>query len=178
MDDRRSEYTTPRSLSTTFGSKSRFRMRSDSRSKIRLVAEFGNQSWYTVTSELVYALLRPPFASITRSNSPGGRVDVPLNIMCSKKCEMPVIPGRSLRLPTRKNVYSATFGMSLSGQTTILRPFGSVLVVIWSAPGKVAAEASAELAAMASATAAAATPARPIQLRTMSMRGMRPPIQE
>ncbi len=25
---------------------------------------------------------------------------VPLNIMCSKKCEMPVIPGRSLAEPT------------------------------------------------------------------------------
>jgi hypothetical protein len=24
----------------------------------------------------------------------------PLNIMCSKKCEIPVIPGRSLREPT------------------------------------------------------------------------------
>ena len=52
-DERRSEYTTPRSLSTTFGSKSRLRMRSASRSKISSVALDGNQFWYTVTSELV-----------------------------------------------------------------------------------------------------------------------------
>ncbi len=72
---------------------------------------------------------------MTRSNSPGARVFVPLNIMCSKKCEMPVMPGRSLRLPTRYHVYIATFGMSLSGQTTTFMPFGSVRVTIWSAPG-------------------------------------------
>ncbi len=53
IDERRSEYTTPRSLSTFSASKSRLRMRSDSRSKIRPVTELGNQFWYTVTSELV-----------------------------------------------------------------------------------------------------------------------------
>ena len=42
---RRSEYTTPRSLSTTCGSKSRLRIRSDSRSKISSVALTGNQFW-------------------------------------------------------------------------------------------------------------------------------------
>ena len=50
---RRSEYTTPRSLVTFSGAKSRLRMRSDSRSKMSPVAELGNQFWYTVTSELV-----------------------------------------------------------------------------------------------------------------------------
>ncbi len=72
---------------------------------------------------------------MTRSNSPGARVFVPLNIMCSKKCEMPVMPGRSLRLPTRYHVYIATFGMSLSGHTTSFMPFGSVRVTIWSGAG-------------------------------------------
>ncbi len=56
---------------------------------------------------------------------------------------MPVMPGRSLRLPTRYHVYIATFGMSLSGQTTSFMPFGSVRVTIWSAPGTSGAAACA-----------------------------------
>ena len=59
-------------------------MRSASRSKTSSSELAGNQSWYIVTSELVDALLLPPLASMTRSNSPGLRVFVPLNIMCSK----------------------------------------------------------------------------------------------
>ena len=50
---------------------------------------------------VVYALFEPPFASITLSSSPGPYFLAPLNIMCSKKCEMPVVPGRSLRDPMR-----------------------------------------------------------------------------
>jgi len=78
-------------------------MRSASMSKIfsRFAEPEGNRSWYTVTFWLVYALLCPPNPSMTRSNSPGPYFLAPLNSMCSKKCEMPVVPGRSLREPIR-----------------------------------------------------------------------------
>ena len=76
-------------------------MRSASRSKIRGSVDDGNQSWYTVTSLLVYALFDPPAASIVLSNAPGPYFFAPLNIMCSKKCETPVVPTRSLRDPMR-----------------------------------------------------------------------------
>ncbi|MCK9988902.1 MAG: hypothetical protein AzoDbin1_05374, partial [Azoarcus sp.] len=35
----------------------------------------------------------------TRSKEPGPYFFAPLNIMCSKKCERPVVPGFSLREP-------------------------------------------------------------------------------
>src|ERR1035437_782279 len=98
-EDRRSEYTTPRSDSIIFGSNARARMRSASMSNICSSMELGNQSVYTVTSLLVYALLLPPPASMVRSNCLGPYFFAPLNIMCSKKCETPVAPGCSLREP-------------------------------------------------------------------------------
>jgi hypothetical protein len=41
----------------------------------------------------------------------------PLNIMCSNRCEMPVMPGRSLREPTRQVVMKARLGTVSSGST-------------------------------------------------------------
>ena len=52
----------------------------------------------------VYALERPPLDSSTRSNILGPYFLAPLNIMCSNRWLMPVMPGRSLRLPTWKKV--------------------------------------------------------------------------
>jgi hypothetical protein len=78
----------------------------------------------------VKALFAPPAASMVRSNSPGGYFFDPRNIMCSKKCESPVIPGRSFREPTRKNVYIARFGIEWSGQSTTRMPLASVSVEI------------------------------------------------
>jgi len=52
----------------------------------------------------VYAFEVPPAASRRRSNSFGPYFFDPLNIMCSKRCEIPVVPGRSLREPTRKKL--------------------------------------------------------------------------
>ena len=101
---RRSEYTTSRSLLMIAGSNARFSMRSASRSKTVSSAGAGNQSWYTVTSFDVYALLDPPASASTLSNSPLPYFLAPLNIMCSKKCEIPVIPSCSLREPTWNHV--------------------------------------------------------------------------
>src|SRR5262245_44754011 len=50
--------------------------------------------------------------------------------MCSKKCDNPVQPGRSLREPARKNVYSARFGIERSGHITTRMPFERVSVLI------------------------------------------------
>src|SRR5882757_8913125 len=133
--NRRSEETTPRSLSITAGTNARFATRSDSRSSTSSSALRGNQSWYTVTSSLVNALLAPPCASINRSNSPGWRRVVPLNIMCSKKCASPVMPGASLRLPARTQLFIATLGMLCTGQTMILSPLASVMARTSSRPG-------------------------------------------
>jgi len=49
-------------------------MRSDSKVENQARDPNWEPFWYTVTSELVYALFLPPLPSITRSNSPGGRV--------------------------------------------------------------------------------------------------------
>ena len=59
---------------------------------------------YAVTSVDVYAFEVPPAASSLRSNSFGPNLREPLNIMCSKRWLMPVIPGLSLREPTRKKL--------------------------------------------------------------------------
>ena len=53
----------------------------------------------------------PPFESIILSNILGPYFLAPLNIMCSKKWETPVAPGRSLREPILKKRYIATLGM-------------------------------------------------------------------
>ena len=57
-----------------------------------------------MTSVEVYALLVPPADSSRRSNSLGPYFFEPLNIMCSNRWLIPVIPGRSLREPTRKKL--------------------------------------------------------------------------
>jgi two-component system sensor histidine kinase TctE len=64
----------------------------------------------SVTSVEVYALLVPPADSRRRSNSLGPYFFEPLNIMCSKKCEIPVMPGRSLREPTRYHCQKVMVG--------------------------------------------------------------------
>jgi hypothetical protein len=96
--------TTWRSLASIFGVTCSERMRSLSKSMTVSNASAMKSSWYTVKSFEVYALLVPPLASSVRSNCPGPYFFAPLNIMCSKRWLMPVMPGRSLREPTLKNV--------------------------------------------------------------------------
>ena len=45
------------------------------------------------------------------------------------------MPGTSLRLPTRTQLYSAMLGMSRSVQTMTFMPLASVVDLTWSAPG-------------------------------------------
>ena len=49
-------------------------------------------------------------------------VGVPLNIMCSNKCAMPVIPGRSLALPTRATQPPEIDGASCRSTSSTLSP--------------------------------------------------------
>ena len=61
-------------------------------------------------SRSVKAFDWPPFDSMIRSYSLGATFFEPLNIMCSKKWEIPVIPGASLRDPTLNHCQKVTAG--------------------------------------------------------------------
>src|SRR5215831_13035905 len=76
-------------------------------------------------SRSVNAFEYPPFDSRIRSYSLGGTFFEPLNIMCSKKCESPVIPGCSLREPTRYHCQNATVGTLWSSCVSTTRPLSS-----------------------------------------------------
>ena len=98
---------------------------------------------------------------MSRSNSPGVRLLVPLNIMCSKKCARPVIPGTSLRLPARTQLYMAMLGISRSVQMMTFMPLASVVECTCSMPGT--RVAGAGFAAAAQATAARPNEINPAQ---------------
>jgi hypothetical protein len=53
------------------------------------------------------------------------RPRVPRNIMCSKKCASPEMPGGSSTAPTLNQSISVTTGARRSGTTTTCRPFCS-----------------------------------------------------
>src|SRR6184192_194146 len=55
----------------------------------RLLARYGAQ-WNAFTNEDVNAFHCAPYRARSRSRSPLGCVGVPLNSMCSRKCDMPV----------------------------------------------------------------------------------------
>src|SRR5262245_34039102 len=73
----------------------------------------------------VNAFDTPPFDSRIRSYSFGATFFEPLNIMCSKTCEMPVMPGRSLREPTRNHCQKVTTGTEWSSRNRTMSPFDS-----------------------------------------------------
>src|SRR5947208_2773016 len=79
---------------------------------------------------------------MVRSNIFGPYFFEPLNIMCSKKCDRPVMPGASLREPTFQNVYIVAFGMEVLSRTMNFMPFGRVKVFTSSAVTACAAEAT------------------------------------
>ena len=54
-------------------------------------------------------------------------VRVPLNIMCSKRCEMPVMPGRSFTEPTFATQPAATLGSPLRGTISTFMPLSSTI---------------------------------------------------
>jgi hypothetical protein len=70
---------------------------------------------------------------MVRSNIFGPYCFEPLNIMCSKKCDSPVMPGASLREPTFQKVYILALGMVLDSRTMNFMPLGRVKVCTWSA---------------------------------------------
>src|SRR5919199_4491946 len=48
--------------------------------------------------------------------------------MCSTQCEMPVIPGTSLRAPTRYQTQKVATGAACSSRVSTVSPLGSVAV--------------------------------------------------
>ncbi len=56
---------------------------------------------------------------------------VPLNIMCSWKCEMPVMPGRSFTEPTRYARMQRISGASGRLTMSTLRPLGNTRSITW-----------------------------------------------
>src|SRR5262245_58413485 len=57
-----------------------------------------------------------------RSISPFRYRFVPLNSMCSRKCDFPVWPSSSLREPTLYQIMAATMGLSLSSLVSTVSP--------------------------------------------------------
>ena len=81
----------------------------------------------TVESSLVYALLCPPMLASIDACSSGSTFFDPLNIMCSNRCAKPVRPAFSSFDPTWYQSSTCTIGVESSGDSTIVRPFGSVI---------------------------------------------------
>src|SRR6266571_7123935 len=92
-----------------------------------------------------------------RSYSLGGTCFDPLNIMCSKKWEMPVMPGASLREPTRYHCQNVMVGTLWSSWVRTIRPFGSVWRSILNRSG-----VTASARALAASSAATPAPAAPV----------------
>ena len=90
-------------------------MRSASISSARCQAAAGSVSKKQVKSSDVKALLWPPCRAMRRNTSPFDSRSVPLNSMCSTQCEIPVIPLRSLRDPTRYQIQVLTTGARWEG---------------------------------------------------------------
>src|SRR5579859_155318 len=117
---------TVRSLSTSSGSNSVLTMRSDSMRMPRLMCSAGRVSKYAVKSFHVNPFHVPPWRLTSRDSSPLPRVGVPLKSMCSTQCEMPVIPGTSLRLPTRYHAQNVATGAVWTSRSKTSSPFDSV----------------------------------------------------
>ena len=81
-----------------------------------------------VVSVLVAALRSPPTASIVSTISRDDRVSVPLNAMCSSRCEMPCSLGFSLRPPTPVQTPSAAVSRCGMVSVTTVSPDGSLLI--------------------------------------------------
>src|SRR5690554_6491704 len=68
----------------------------------------------------------PPLRETSRKICPLASDGVPLNCMCSTQWERPVLPGSSLRLPTRYHTQKLAIGASWLSRRSTWRPFGRV----------------------------------------------------
>ena len=75
-------------------------------------------------STLVAALRSPPTASISSAIWRAVRRVVPLNAMCSSRCEMPCSSGRSSRLPAPTQTPSEALSRCGMASVTTVRPEG------------------------------------------------------
>jgi len=81
----------------------------------------------------------------------------PSNIMCSKKCEMPVMPGRSLREPTLNHCQKVTVGTEWSSCVSRTSPLSSTVRSTLKVSGVMAAGRAAAFASFTAGFAAAGT---------------------
>src|SRR6266852_3859693 len=86
----------------------------------RSISDAGNVSKYAVQSIQVKAFKAPPRREISLVISPLPKRLPPLNSMCSTQCDTPVVPGSSLRPPTRYHIHTPTSGRNeLPGTTGV-----------------------------------------------------------
>src|SRR5438477_12391411 len=93
----------------------------------RSISSAGRVSKYAVQSIQVKAFSAPPRREISLVISPLPKRLPPLNSMCSTQCETPVVPGSSLRPPTRYHIHTPTRGRSRTSRRMTRRPLSSVV---------------------------------------------------
>src|SRR5205814_10126438 len=76
-----------------------------------------------VTSSLVRLFPGAPYRARSLSRSPFGCLGVPLKSMCSRKCDIPVVPGTSLRPPTWYQTHSEMTGACRASSAYSTSPF-------------------------------------------------------
>src|SRR5918998_4460236 len=81
------------------------------------------------------ALRVPPTRETPRKIWPFSMLAVPLNCMCSTQWDSPVLPGCSLRLPTRYQVQIETIGAEWSSCRMTPSPLFSCVSTTWLADG-------------------------------------------
>src|SRR5207237_7217444 len=87
----------------------------------------GSVSKYAVQSIHVKAFNAPPRREISLVISPLPKRLPPLNSMCSTQCDTPVVPGSSLRPPTRYHIHTPTSGRSRTSRKITRSPLSSVV---------------------------------------------------
>src|SRR5579859_4463451 len=102
-------------------------MRSDSMASDRSISSAGRVSKYAVQSIQVKAFNAPPRREISLVISPLPKRLPPLKSMCSTQCETPVVPGSSLRPPTRYHIHTPTSGRSRTSRRITRSPLSSVV---------------------------------------------------
>src|SRR5918912_1436284 len=123
-------------------------MRSDSMASARSISLEGSVSKYAVQSIQVKAFSAPPRRETSLLISPLPKRLPPLNSMCSTQCDTPVVPGSSLRPPTRYHIQTPTSGRSRTSRTMTRRPLSSVVWVNDDAGDAALAEACTAMSLM------------------------------
>src|SRR5882672_8100565 len=85
------------------------------------------RAWYAVESREVYASSDPPRASRARAISWAERRSVPLNTMCSSRCDTPILGRGSWALAVRTHTPIAAERTVATRSESTVTPFGAVV---------------------------------------------------